>query len=91
MEDEQVEVISSSSKRGRKHKRAPTTSHTTKKGKQAKVAQSPVSVSDTPTFSHTSDTNEDDSQHPATSQDNPPITSLSSSNPPTQPHSENVE
>jgi len=89
-EDEQVKVISSFSKRGRKCKRAPTTFYTTKKGKQAKVAQNPVSVFDTPIYSHTSDINEDDSQHPTTSQDNPPVPSSFSSLPPTQPHSEDA-
>ena len=94
-EDEQVEVISSSSKRGQKRKRAPTTFRTTKKGKQARVAQSP----DSSHYSHTSESYQDDSQHltpsqdnphPTPSQNNPPVPSSSSSLPPTQPHSEDA-
>ena len=96
MEDEQVEA--SSSKRGRKRKRAPTISRTIKKGKQARVAQSPVSVPDSPHHSHTSESYQEYSQqlaqsqdnpHP-TSQDNPPVPSSSSSLPPIQPHSEDA-
>ncbi|RIB17780.1 hypothetical protein C2G38_2186348 [Gigaspora rosea] len=92
MEDKQVEA--SSSKRGRKRKRALTTSRTTKKGKR--VALSPGSIPDSLYHSHTSESYQEysqqlaqsqDNSHP-TSQDNPPVPSLSL--PPTQPQSEDT-